>query len=76
MNKGNNYIYTNDNCLVFRDLISRLESDTVVFTFSSQMLLFLFFLSLYTATPPPGHSRQVGAASVSIRQKKLKYSKE
>ena len=35
-----------------------------------------FFLSLYTATRPHGHSRQVGAASVSIRQKKLKYSKE
>ena len=35
-----------------------------------------FFLSLYTATRPRGHSRQVGAASVSIRQKKLKYSKE
>ena len=35
-----------------------------------------FFLSLYTATRPRGHYRQVGAASVSIRQKKLKYSRE
>ena len=35
-----------------------------------------FFLSLNTATRPRGHSRQVGAAFVSIRQKKLKYSKE
>ena len=37
---------------------------------------FLSFLSLYTATRPRGHSRQVGAASASIRQKKLKCSKE
>ena len=44
MKKGNNYTYTNElasSCLS-RDLISRLESDTVFFfTFSSQMLLFL-----------------------------------
>ena len=41
-----------------------------------EVVLFFLFLSLYTATRPRGHSRQVGAASVSIRQKKLKYSKE
>ena len=29
-----------------------------------------FFLSLYTAIRPHGHSRQASAASVSIRQKK------
>ena len=40
------------------------------------MLSTFFFLSLYTATRPRGHARQVDAASVSIRQKKLKYSKE
>ena len=31
----------------------------------------IFFLPLYTVIRPRGHSRQVGAASVSTRQKKL-----
>ena len=31
------------------------------------------YLSLNTATRPRGHFRQVSAASVSIRQEKIKY---
>ena len=35
--------------------------------------LLSIYLSLNTATRPRGHFRQVSAASVSIRQEKIKY---
>ena len=37
------------------------------------LVLIYLYLSLNTATRPRGHFRQVSAASVSIRQEKIKY---